>query len=103
MYWWKASHSETCSAARLPPQAIRPAAHLGVTSPNNPTKSPMTREYHQLEIPWFGGVVRFKRVVERDDAKPPSKPITVHGETIPNGPALVRAAVSRLVTVRKSA
>ena len=65
----------------------------------------MTRETHQLEIPWFGGFVRIQRVVEHDSAKQPSKPsIDVAGETIyERRTGLVRVAARRIFPVRKSA
>lgn len=64
----------------------------------------MTREMHQIEIPWFGGAIRIARVVERDSAPPPSRPIRARGVTVPEQrPGLVRVAVARLVPIRKSA
>jgi hypothetical protein len=65
----------------------------------------MIREYHQLEIPWFGGVVRIAHIVERD-ASPPSRPNRARGvinTTAEPVPGFVRAAVARLVPIRKSA
>lgn len=61
----------------------------------------MTREFHQIEIPWFGGAIRIAHVVERDSV-PPSRPIRARGENIEQKPALVRASL-RIFPIRKSA
>lgn len=66
----------------------------------------MTREVLSITIPLLGGLaIRIQHVTERYSAPPPRKPsIDVAGVTLPaTGPALVRAAVARLVPFHRAA